>query len=58
MRYTYDIQNRLIKKEGNYLARLTDKDAHKITDELNRQNRKIREYEIVLLQIKELLQEE
>ena len=58
MRYTYDIQHKLIKKEGNYLARLTDKDAHKITDELNRQNRKIREYEIVLLQIKELLQEE
>ena len=39
-RYYYDIQNRLIKKDENYLARLTDKEAHRIIDELNRQDRK------------------
>ena len=43
-RYEYDIQNRLIKKDNNYLARLTDKEAHKIIDELNRQDTKLNEY--------------
>ena len=54
-RYTYDIQNRLIKKDGNYLARLTDKEAHKIVDELNRQDRRINEYERTLSKIRKIL---
>ena len=56
-RYTYDIQNRLIKKDGNYLARLTDKEAHKIIDELNRQDRKLNEYEHLIAKIRKLLRE-
>ena len=54
-RYTYDIQNRLIKKDGNYLARLTDKEAHKIIDELNRQDRKLNEYEHLIAKIRKIL---
>ena len=56
-RYTYDIQHRVIKKDGNYLARLTDKDAHKITDELNRQDRRINEYEHTIAKIRKILKE-
>ena len=56
-RYTYDIQNRVIKKDGNYLARLTDKDAHKIVDELNRQDRRINEYEGTISKIRKVLRE-
>lgn len=56
-RYTYDIQNRVIKKDGNYLARLTDKDAHKIVDELNRQDRRINEYERTISKIRKVLRE-
>lgn len=56
-RYTYDIQNRVIKKDGNYLARLTDKDAHKIVDELNRQDRRINEYERTTSKIRKVLRE-
>ena len=54
-RYTYDIQNRLIKKDGNYLARLTDKEAHKIIDELNRQDRRMNEYERTIAKIRKIL---
>lgn len=54
-RYTYDIQNRLIKKDDNYLARLTDKEAHRIVDELNRQDRKLNEYERTLSKIRKIL---
>ena len=54
-RYTYDIQNRLIKKDGNYLARLTDKEAHKLIDELNRQDRKLNEYERTIAKIRKIL---
>ena len=54
-RYTYDIQNRLIKKDDNYLARLTDKEAHKIVDELNRQDRRINEYEHTIAKIRKIL---
>ena len=54
-RYEYDIQNRLIKKDGNYLARLTDKEAHKLTDELNRQDRKLNEYEHTIAKIRKIL---
>lgn len=54
-RYTYDIQNRLIKKDDNYLARLTDKEAHKIIDELNRQDRKLNEYERTIAKIRKIL---
>ena len=54
-RYEYDIQNRLIKKDGNYLARLTDKEAHKIIDELNRQDRRIQEYERTISKIRKIL---
>ena len=56
-RYTYDIQNRVIKKDGNYLARLTDNDAHKIVDELNRQDRRINEYERTISKIRKVLRE-
>ena len=51
----YDIQNRLIKKDGNYLARLTDKEAHRIVDELNRQDRKLNEYERTIAKIRKIL---
>ena len=54
-RFTYDIQNRLIKKDENYLARLTDKEAHRIIDELNRQDRRITEYERTLSKIRKIL---
>ena len=54
-KYEYDIQNRLIKKDGNYLARLTDKEAHKIIDELNRQDRKLNEYERTIAKIRKIL---
>ena len=54
-RYTYDIQHRVIKKDENYLARLTDKEAHKIVDELNRQDRRINEYERTLSKIRKIL---
>ena len=54
-RYEYDIQNRLIKKDGNYLARLTDKEAHKLIDELNRQDRKLNEYERTIAKIRKIL---
>ena len=54
-RYEYDIQNRLIKKDGNYLARLTDKEAHKLIDELNRQDRKLNEYERTIAKIRNIL---
>lgn len=37
--YTYDINNRVIKKNGNFLARLTDQDSPKIIKELNRLDR-------------------
>ena len=56
-RYEYDIQNRLIKKDGNYLARLTDKEAHRIIDELNRQDRKLNEYERTIAKIRKILRE-
>lgn len=56
-RYTYDIQNRLIKKDENYLARLTDKDAHRIIEELNRQDRRINEYEHTIAKIRKILKE-
>ena len=56
-KYEYDIQNRLIKKDGNYLARLTDKEAHKIIDELNRQDRKLNEYERTIAKIRKILRE-
>lgn len=54
-RYTYDIQNRIIKKDENYLARLTDKEAHKITDELNRQDTIINKYERTISKIRKIL---
>lgn len=54
-RYEYDITNRLIKKDGNYLARLTDKEAHRIIDELNRQDRKLNEYERTIAKIRKIL---
>ena len=54
-RYTYDIQNRVLKKDGNFLARLTDKDAHRIIDELNRQDRKLNEYERTIAKIRKIL---
>ena len=54
-RYEYDIQNRLIKKDDNYLARLTDKEAHRIIDELNRQDRKLNEYERTIAKIRKIL---
>ena len=54
-RYEYDITNRLIKKDGNYLARLTDKEAHKIIEELNRQDRKLNEYERTIAKIRKIL---
>ena len=53
-RYTYDIQHRVIKKDENYLARLTDKDAHKITDELNRQDTIINKYERTISKIRKI----
>lgn len=56
-KYEYDIQNRLIKKDGNYLARLTDKEAHKLIDELNRQDRRINEYERTIAKIRKILRE-
>ena len=56
-RYTYDIQNRIIKKDGNYLARLTDKEAHKIIEELNRQDKRINEYERTISKIRKILRE-
>ena len=54
-RYTYDIQHRVIKKDENYLARLTDKEAHKITDELNRQDTIINKYERTISKIRKIL---
>lgn len=54
-RYYYDIQNRIIKKDENYLARLTDKEAHKIIDELNRQDNRINEYERTIAKIRKIL---
>ena len=54
-RYTYDIQNRIIKKDENYLARLTDKEAHRIVDELNRQDNRINEYERTISKIRKIL---
>ena len=57
-KYEYDIQNRIIKKDGNYLARLTDKEAHRLIDELNRQDRKLQEYERTIAKIKDILKEE
>ena len=54
-RYEYDITNRLLKKDGNYLARLTDKEAHRIIDELNRQDRKLNEYERTIAKIRKIL---
>ena len=54
-RYEYDITNRLIKKDGNYLARLTDKEAHRIIDELNRQDRRITEHERTISKIRKIL---
>ena len=56
-RYYYDIQNRIIKKDENYLARLTDKEAHRIVEELNRQDRKLNEYERTLAKIRKILRE-
>ena len=56
-RYTYDIQNRIIKKDENYLARLTDKEAHRIIEELNRQDRKLNEYERTIAKIRKILRE-
>ena len=56
-RYEYDITNRLIKKDDNYLARSTDKEAHRIIEELNRQDRKLNEYDRPIAKIRKILRE-
>lgn len=54
-KYSYDIQNRVIKKDGNFLARFSDKDAHRVVKELNRQDRKLNEYERTIAKIRKIL---
>ena len=54
-KYSYDIQNRVIKKDGNFLARFSDKDAHRVVKELNRQDRRINEYERTIAKIRKIL---
>ena len=57
MRYEYDIKHKAIKKDENLLGRLDNNGARQITDELNRQDRKISRYERTINQIRELLKE-
>ena len=57
MRYNYDIKTKTIKKDENLLGRLDNNGARQITDELNRQDRKISKYERTINQIRELLKE-
>lgn len=53
--YTYDIYNRVIKKNGNFLARLTDQDSPKIIKELNRLDRQNLQKDHTLKKIKEAI---
>ena len=54
-KYSYDIQNRVIKQDGNFLARFSDKDAHRVGKELNRLDRRINEYERTIAKIRKIL---
>jgi hypothetical protein len=53
--YTYDINNRVIKKNGNFLARLTDQDSPKIIKELNRLDRQNLQKDHTIKKIKEAI---
>lgn len=57
MRYNYDIKNRTIKKDEHLLGRLDNNGAKQITEELNRQDRRITKYERTITKIKEALKE-
>ena len=57
MRYNYDIKTKTIKKDQNLLGRLDNNGAKQITDELNRQDRRITKYEKTITKIKEALKE-
>ena len=57
MKYEYDIKHKAIKKDENLLGRLDNNGARQITDELNRQDRRITKYEKTISKIKEALKE-
>ena len=54
-KYTYDIKHHLIKKDGNYLAKIPAKDSKRVIEELNRLDRQNMQQDRKIRKIKEII---